>query len=170
MRAELFFVAFFHYCTCSTLISPPVDFRNVPFRMTEMWIFVVKQVSVRVSYRQVAVMYVQRYCTQVVFPSGRCPVTSTCGQFDSRSIYGPLHTSLVDPFVNVKHVEHRSRVAPMGLTPWVSSLEANSCTIHTVNVFCTIKVVHLCCFILLSFRMITKCRLRRNPDCPTHQF
>jgi hypothetical protein len=92
VRDELFFVAFFHYCSCSTLISPPADFGNVVgFCCEAGWC------SHQLLTYVVAVMYVRRYCTQVVFPSGRCPVTSTCGQFDSRSIYGPLHRSLMVP-------------------------------------------------------------------------
>jgi hypothetical protein len=54
-------------------------------------------------------VYLKRYSTQVVFPSGRCPVTSTCSQFDSRAIYGGLHRSLIDPLVSViEHVEHKT--------------------------------------------------------------
>lgn len=91
MRAELF-VAFFHSCSCSTLISPPpVDFRNVPFRMTlEMWIFVVKQVSVRVSYRHaVAVMYSTVRST--LLHTGCFPQRALSRDVNMRPVRFPLH-------------------------------------------------------------------------------
>jgi hypothetical protein len=42
-------------------------------------------------------------------------------------------------FVSVKHVERHNSVAPLVLTPWVSSLEANSCIIHNRTMFNLLK-------------------------------
>ena len=95
MRDELFFVVFFHYCSCSTLIFPQQIFEICHFEWRKcgflFWSRLVFTSVTDVCHRGDECSL---YCTQVVFPSRRCPVTSICDQFDSCSIYGPLHRSL----------------------------------------------------------------------------
>ena len=160
MRDGLFFIVFFHYCSCSVLIFPQQIFETCHFEWRWKCGFLLWS---RLVFASVTDM--SRWCTCSVLHTGCFPQRALSRDVNMRPVRFPLHLWSTARVANGPYLSTLNTWSTtVGSRQWLSLYGS-----HRLRQIHALYIQWLC-FILLSFWMTTKCRLLRNPDYLTLQF